>query len=322
MRCARTSAIFGISLAAWGQSLQGDIEFFGHRGLDEAKLRAAIGASRWSPRTVRSALATARVNPTDVAIICCDDQRRKVLFVGIPGASYRPFSYNPEPAGPQRLGREAQRLADAADRSIEQAVRRGGDAASEDDSTGYALIKDPAARKQQLLIRQYALAHESELRNVLAYSAHVRSRQVASEFLGYSAASPIQIAGLVAAASDPNATVRNNATRALGVLVRSDARWATEIPIAPFVAMVRSGVWTDRNKAVALLEALTASRDQATLTLVREGAESALLEMASWKLVGWSYSARVVVGRLRGIPEEKLQQLAGTGLLPLGNPED
>ncbi len=186
MGCARTFAIFALSLAAWGQRLQGDVEFFGHRGLDEAKLRAAIDASRWSPGTVRSALATARVNTTDVAIICCDDQRRKVLFVGIPGASYRPFSYNPEPVGPQRLGREAQRLADAADRSIEQAVRRGGDAASEDDSTGYALIKDPAARKQQLLIRQYALAHESELRNVLAYSAHVRSRQVASEFLGYS----------------------------------------------------------------------------------------------------------------------------------------
>ncbi len=173
-----------------------------------------------------------------------------------------------------------------------------------------------------MLIRQHALAHEAELRDVLAYSGHVRSRQVASEFLGYAAASPIQIGALAAAARDPNGTVRNNSTRALGVLLRSNARWAKEIPIAPFVAMVGSGVWTDCNKAATLLEQLTANRDQATLNLVREEGESALVEMASWKQVGWSYAARMVIGHLRGIPEEKLRELAGSGPLPLVNPED
>jgi len=312
---ARTLAIFAVTLAAWGQNRQGDIEFFGHQGLDEAKLRAAIGTSSWSPQKIRTALAT-----TDVAIICCDDQRREVLFVGIAGASYSPFPYNPEPTGTLRLGRDAHRLADAADKALEKAVRRGGDGTSEDDSAGYAMFKDPATRRALLKIRQYALAHESELHEVLSHSAHVRSRQIASEFLGYATSSPNQIAALVAAARDPDGTVRNNATRALGVLARSNARWAAEIPVAPFVAMARSGIWTDRNKAVALLDQLTATRDPGALKAVREGAESALLEMANWKNIGWSYNARMVIGRLRGIPEPELERLASLGPLPLVNP--
>lgn len=319
---ARTVVVFVMSLAAWGQRPQGDVEFFGHQDLDEAKLRAAIVEPNWSPESVRTALAAVGVQTTNVAIVCCDEDRRNVLFVGIDGTSYRPFPYNPDPTGPLRLGREARRLADAADRALEKAVRRGGDAASEDDSAGYALFKDPAARRAFLRIRQFAVDHESELFSTLAHSAHVRSRQIASEFLGYATASPTQIAALVAAARDPDGTVRNNATRALGVLARSNPRWAAEIPAAPFVAMVRSGIWTDRNKAAALLDQLTATRDPATLNMVRNDAESALLEMARWRNVGWSYNARMVLGRLRGIPEATLERLAGTGPLPLVNPED
>ena len=318
---AEKVAILAVCLAACGQSSQGDIEFFGHQGHDETKLRAAIAASSWSPEKVRAALAVIGVAPTDVAVICCDDQQREVLFVGIAGASYQPFPFNPEPTDALRFGREPRQLADAADQASVRAARRGGDAGSEDDSAGYAMFKDPALRRVLLRIRKYALAHENELFDMLAHSSHVRSRQIASQFLGYATASPSQIAALATAARDPNGTVRNNATRALGVLVRSNARWAAEVPVAPFVAMVRSGIWTDRNKAVTLLDQLTISRDPATLDMVRESAESALLEMARWRNVGWSYRARMVIGRLRGIPEEKLQQLAGAGPLPLANPE-
>ncbi len=317
-----TLAIFGVSLAAWGQRPQGDVEFFGHQGVEEAKLRAAIIEPSWSPEGVSAALAAIGVQTTNVAIVCCDEERRQVLFVGIAGASYRPLPYNPAPMGSLRLGREARRLADAADRAREEAVRRGGDAGSEDDSAGYAMFKDPALRRVLIRIRNYALAHENELFGMLAHSAHVRSRQIASQFLGYATASPAQIAALVAATCDADSTVRNNATRALGVLARSNARWAAEIPAAPFVAMVRSGIWTDRNKAVALLDQLTASRDTATLKMVRDGTESALLEMARWRKVGWSYNARMVIGRLRGIPEQELGRLAGTGPLPPDNPKN
>ena len=177
---ARRLAIFAVSLTAWGQSRQGDVEFFGHQGLDEAKLRAAIIEPNWSAEGVRAAFAATGVQTTNVAIVCCDDDRRKVLFVGIAGTSYRPFPYNPAPTGPLRLSRDAHRLADAADHALEKAVRRGGDATSEDDSAGYAMFKDPAARRALLRIRKYALAHENELFGMLANSAHVRSRQIAS----------------------------------------------------------------------------------------------------------------------------------------------
>ncbi len=78
MGCARAFAIFALSLAAWGQRFEGDIEFFVHEGVDEARLSRAVGASPWSPKHIRAALASARVTTTDVNIVCCDAQRRKV----------------------------------------------------------------------------------------------------------------------------------------------------------------------------------------------------------------------------------------------------
>ena len=55
------------------------------------------------------------------------------------------------------------------------------------------------------------------------------------------------------AARDPDDEVRNNATRALGVLVRSNRALAASIPPDTFIEMLNSGTWSDRNKAGMLL---------------------------------------------------------------------
>lgn len=248
-----------------------------------------------------------------MAAICCDEKENRLLFIGLPGASYKSFSYNSEPLGNDRLSPEIMNLYGRLDDALHRAVRKGGEAAQEDDSNGYALIKDPDARSLQLAVRQWAIQHERELPRALKFSSAVEHRRVASDALGYARQSRDQILALVRAARDPDDEVRNNATRALGVLVRSNAGLASEIPPDTFIEMLNSGIWTDRNKGAALLEQLTAARDSAMLAKIRSMALDSLIEMVSWRRPGHAYFARIVLGRVAGLPEDRLKELAWNG---------
>ncbi len=312
-------AVLGAAQAIAGDRV-GDIEFFGYKGLDVAKIREILPVregDEYSDRTkelVRQAVAGAiGKEPTDVAAICCDEKGDRLLFIGLPGASYKSFAYNPAPKGDDRLSADIMNLYGRLDHALETAVRRGGDAAQEDDSKGYALIKDPNARSLQLAVRQWAIQHERELLRVLESSSAVQHRRVASDALGYARQSRDQILALVRAARDPDDEVRNNATRALGVLVRSNGGLASQIRADTFVEMLNSGVWTDRNKGAALLEQLTARRNSDLLTKIRLAALDSLLEMASWRRAGHAYFARMVLGRVAGLPEDRLKELAWNG---------
>ena len=180
---------------------------------------------------------------------------------GLPGASNKSFAYNAEPKGNEHLSPDIVELYRRLDHALEAAVRSGGQAAQEDDSHGYALVNDPAARSLQLAVREWAVKHERELTRVLEFSAEAEQRQIASDAMGYTRQSRAQILALVRAARDPDDEVRNNATRALGVLVRSNRALAAEIPPDTFIQMLNSGTWSDRNKGSSLLMELTASRD-------------------------------------------------------------
>jgi len=298
----------------------GDIEFFGYKGLDMAKIRETLSVhegDEYSERTEsqvrRAVAATIGKEPTGVNAVCCDEKGNRLLFIGLPGASYKSFVYNLEPKGHERLSSGIMTLYGRLDQAIEAAVRRGGQAAGEDDSNGYALINDPAARSLQLAVRRWAIKHQRELLPVLEFSSAVEHRRVASDAVGYARQSQDQILALVRAARDPDDEVRNNATRALGVLVRSNAALASEIPPDTFIAMLNSGIWTDRNKAAALLMQLTAARNSDLLAKIRSLALVSLVEMASWRRPGYAYAARMVLGRVAGLPEDRLQELVWNG---------
>jgi len=151
------------------------------------------------------------------------------------------------------------------------------------------------------------------LLRTLEFSSDVEQRQVASYVLGYARQSRRQIHALVRAARDPDDKVRDYAIRALGVLATSNARLARAIPPDDFIEMMNSGVWTDRNKSAALLWQLTASRDAAILSKLRTQALDSLVEMASWRLPGHAFYARMLLGRIGGIPEDQLMQLMLNG---------
>ena len=298
----------------------GNIEFFGYKGLDVAKIAKAIPVhegdeySDVTKNQIRQAVIDLTgKEPTDVAAVCCDEKGKRLLFIGLPGASSKSFVLHPEPKGTDRLSPDLVELYDRLDHAFEAAVRKGGRAAEEDDSKGYALIKDPAARSLQLAVREWALKHQSELLRVLEASSSVQHRRIASDAIGYVRQSRAQILALTRAASDPDDEVRNNATRALGVLVRSGSAFASLIAPDPFIDMLNSGRWSDRNKGTSLLMELTTGRNPDLLLKIRSAAVDSLIEMASWRRPSHAYFARMVLGRVAGLSEDRLKELAWNG---------
>jgi HEAT repeat protein len=151
------------------------------------------------------------------------------------------------------------------------------------------------------------------VRHVPASASDAQQRVVAAYALGYTRQSDEQIAALVRASHDADDTVRNSAIRALGVLAESNPKVAGRIPAAGFIEMLSSGSWTDRNKAGFLLETLSQRRDPQLLGQLRAQALDALLEMARWRSRGHADFARIPLGRITGIEENRLQQLVQAG---------
>jgi hypothetical protein len=298
------------------------IEFFGHKGVDIAAIRAALpfhegdelsGGEEAKARVREAVVRATGSEPTDVATVCCRSDGGVLVFIGLRGGSFKPFEYRPAPSGEARVSMELAELDERLDEASVAAVRKGGDAAREDDSKGYALTHDSAVRSLQLTLRRYALAHEPELFQVLESSRDAKHRAIASQALGYARQSTRQVLALTRAARDPDDEVRNNATRALGVLAGANDRLARQIPPDVFIEMLSSGIWTDRNKGAMVLEALTAKRPAAILDKLRAAALDSLIEMALWREASHAGFARMVLGRVAGIPEKRLQDLAGNG---------
>jgi len=297
----------------------GEIEFYGYGGLDLTKIRAALpfregddvsdGFSKTIDHIREAVERTTGRSPTDIVGVCCDAQGHQMIYIGLPGNSMKVVPYNPEPNGSARLSAEAMGLYQQTMEVSFNAVRNG---ASEDASKGYSLSTDPALRAKQLATREYAIRHESAVRTVLASSEDAEQRTVAAHILGYARQSKRQVAALVRAGHDADESVPNNAIRALGVLGESN-RLAARVPAAGFIAMLSSESWTDRNKVGFLLETLTRRRDPQLLRELRSRALDSLIEMARWRNPGHADFARLLLGRIAGIEETRLQQLVKDG---------
>jgi len=122
-----------------------------------------------------------------------------------------------------------------------------------------------------------------------------------------------QITALLHAVNDPDSTVRNNAVRVLAALAEHDASIARQIPPDPFIPILRSLTWTDRNKAMFVLAPITAARDVKTLDSLRRQAITPLRQLSGWTYWDHASMALVLLGRAAGIPEERLQSLLAAG---------
>jgi len=299
----------------------GEIEFFGAAGRDPAAIRAALpvhegdtlafteeAVKQVQQQVTEAIKRVAGHPPSDLGTVCCDDRGQWMIYIGL---SHGGVKYNPRPNGTAKLAPAALQLySKAMDLNLE-AVEKGQSA--EDESKGYALSAYPPYREAQLAMRQYALRHQSEIRNVLETSADADQRKAATQLLGFAAQSKSQINALAHAAFDPDSGVRNNAIRALAVLAASSPKVASQIPAARFIPLLSSGSWSDRNKSGLLLLHLTASRDPKLLADLRMQALGSMVEMARWRSPGHAMAYRFMLGRIAGIEEKKLEELAEKG---------
>jgi hypothetical protein len=303
----------------------GEIEFFGYKGFDLAAIRSALpfhegdlfppakpkssdDLKRQVSEMVEQVIARP---PTDVSFVCCDSKQNWMVYIGLPGESYEPLAFNPAPVQDVRLPKAALTVREELDKAWMNAVMKGH--ATEDDSEGYTLTNEPKARRAQLAIREYALRNEALILQVLASSSDARHRVIAAQMLGYGRQSDEQVDALVLASLDADHGVRNDAVRALEVLAGAKPDLAKRISPEPFVRLLRSGAWSDHNKASLMLLALTKSRDPKVLTLLRTDALDSLMEIARWRSMGHAEAALAILGRIAGLSEDSLDKLIEAG---------
>jgi hypothetical protein len=237
------------------------------------------------------------------SVICCDSGNI-IVYVGVEetGAGSTPFRLSP--TGAVRLPRDVNDTAAAFEKAFMAAVQRGD--ASEDDTQGHALFHDPASRAIQERFIGYAARDLPLLRQVLRDSGDAGQRALAAQVLGYVRDKQSIVGDLVDAMNDPAEDVRNNAMRALLVFTRMTAGPAPRVPHQPFVGMLNSPVWTDRNKASGALDELSRTRSPELLATLRKESLESLAEMARWKSKGHAAAAFFILGRMARLPEPAL----------------
>lgn len=300
----------------------GSIDFFGTANVDVATIQAALPIhpgdqlteQQLSTGQGKAQLLVTRTlghKATDVKMVCCDTSGGWMLYVGLGGSNTTPIKILPSPTGQTCLPEPALELYRQVVAAYKRALEKGNN--GEDDSQGFALSSDPETRKIQLQIRAYALANEQTVQQALQSCEKREDRVAAATILGYATHSKEQIAALVQATRDPNVATRNNSVRALAVMASANPDAAIEIPAAPFIDMLNSGEWTDRNKSGSLLEKLTRKRDPNLLRLIQASAMPSLIEMSRWKNPAHAVYYRMILGRIAGIPEDQLQKLVKSG---------
>ena len=241
-----------------------------------------------------------------VNIVCCDNGR-VIVYVGIQERGADTMAFRPAPVGNERLAADIVKDGDEFSRVFVEAVERGDGV--EDRSQGHALNHDRATRAVQDRFRIYAQRDLTALRHVLRNSSNAAERALAAQVLGYAADKSAIVDDLVYGMSDPAEVVRNNSMRALLVIAEMNERKAPRISAAPFIALLKSPVWSDRNKASGALQSLTLHRDPQLLATLKRDALEPLVEIARWKSEGHAMPAFLVLARIANYSDDAAHDL-------------
>ena len=318
---------FGIACPAAGQTFQiGIIDFYGlHRvSVSEARrmLTFAEGdtlslAGDEPPAVLAESEQRLATLPGVVhartTIVCCDGDRL-IIYVGVEEKSGASTHFRKSPEGSVRLPADVVQAGDDFSEVFMAAVERGD--AAEDDSQGHALFHDPATRAVQERFVGFAARDTDLLRRVLRESAAADQRALSAQVLGYVVDKESVVDDLVDAMSDPSEDVRNNAMRALVVFTRmkpTAAQKIPRIPYDPFVELLNSLAWTDRNKSSLALMELTGSRDPGLLAKLKKEAMQPLIDMARWKNEGHAMPGLLILGRIAGWSDDDVRAAWGSG---------
>ncbi|HXV14640.1 MAG TPA: hypothetical protein VEC56_10600 [Candidatus Krumholzibacteria bacterium] len=246
-------------------------------------------------------------------IVCCD-QGRLIVYVGVEEEGGATLRFRAAPQGTARLPADLVQAGDDYWAAFTTAVERGD--AGEDGSRGHALCNDPTTRAVQERFVAYAARDTERLRGVLRESSNADQRALAAQVLGYVADKQSVVDDLVYGMSDPSENVRNNSMRTLMVFTRMTPAAGTSVPrvpYAPFVNLLHSLVWTDRNKSSLALMELTESRDADLLERLRNEAMQSLADIARWKNEGHATPGLLMLGRIAGWADDDVRSAWRSG---------
>jgi len=289
----------------------GVIDFYGLRTLKPADLAGALAlqiGDTINPKMdlKQRLLQVPGVADAELNFVCCE-AGRSIVYVGIQEEGVRPLEFSREPTGSAQLPDDIVASGQQFDDALFEGVKRGQN--GEDDSAGYWVATYPPARAAQQKLIAFAQDNFVLLRDVLRNSSMAGQRALAAQLIAYVPDRAAAARELLRAVTDPSSDVRNNALRALAIMAvykQSHPDAPYDVPVAPFISLLNSLHWTDRNKAAFALTALTAARDPELLTLLRDSAFDALAEMARWKVLGHAGAAGIILGRIGGLPEDSI----------------
>ncbi len=313
MLCCWIAAILLAAAFADDAPPVGFIDFYGLRTITIAQARTAVALKEGQPPTEESARKSEEalkripgVADASVTVVCCE-KGRSIVYAGILERGSPRFELRTTPRGTERLPPEITNDFTAFTQALEVAVRKGD--AADDLSQGHSFLANAACRAIQERFLVEARRNPRNLREVLRNSGDAEQRRAAAWVTGYAPDKRSVIGDLEFALSDPDADVRNNAMRALAAiatLARRRPELGIRIRAAPFIRMLNSVAWTDRNKSALALEELTADRDPAVLTQLRAQALPSLIEMSRWKVAGHAEAAFVLLARVAGWAEDDI----------------
>jgi len=251
--------------------------------------------------------AQPKIKQADLGFVCCVDSSKWIVYVGVGVENESKKIPERLKTNDIKLPTEITGLYDSLQGLLMEAIHRGE--AGEDRSSGHALTDYLPMRKVQQEFIRYANANLNLLIEVLKTSKYGSQRAVAATVMGYYHNKAAIIKDLLAAVTDFESEVRNNAVRAIGVIAdyaQSRPDLKLEIPANLFITMINSITWTDRNKSMGVLLSLTANRNKNLLDHLKRDALEPIVDMAKWKNIGHAEAGLRVLGRMAGWTEKEI----------------
>lgn len=292
--------------------LIGTIDYYGVRKVPLASIQKALNVRAGEPLPLSKGDVELRLDEipgvveSHLEAVCCQGSK-VTLYVGIEERGAPHFDLHEVPDGNEMLPEEIEltykRFIDASD----NASRHGR--TSEDLTKGYARSEDPDVRAIEDMFPSLVMEYLPMIRTVLRDSEDEGERATAAYVIGYAPDPKSVVNDLQYALRDADQGVRVNAARSLLAFavagVKVEATW--------FIEMLNSLSWTDRTKALGVLQILTDSRDPMVLDQLRMRALPSLEEMARWKTLEHALPAYLLLGRVAGIPEQQLRDAWARG---------
>ncbi len=232
---------------------------------------------------------------------------RPIVYIGIEESDRPDVKFRTPPSGSVTLPQAVVTTYADYDRAFLESIKRND--FSEDDTNGYALFGNEAVRAIQRKFVPLADQHYKQIVDVLQNYQNAEQRAMAATVLAYASDKKRVATDLLIGTRDPNEVVRNDAVRALSVLLtyaHAHRELGIQISTDWCLDLLESLTWTDRNKAMAVLDAATADRDAALLAKLRERSLPSLVEMARWKSPGHAMMAFLLVGRIAGLKDAEI----------------